>query len=51
LQVDPHELESAVWFSRSDVRQILKDCHADGFWVPGHHAIARQLAEHFVHEA
>lgn len=51
LQVEPTELESAGWFSRLEVRQMLEGCHPDRLWVPGPHAIARRLAETFANSA
>src|SRR5262249_36937002 len=34
ITIDPHELESARWFSRDEARLLLKGAHPDGFCPP-----------------
>lgn len=48
LTVDPNELDSAQWFTRAEVRQLLVNEHPQGLWAPGPHAIARTLMAHFA---
>lgn len=50
LTIDTDELESALWVSRAEVRQMLANEHPQSLWVPGPYAIARTLIAHFVGE-
>ncbi|MHA6287493.1 NAD(+) diphosphatase [Maricaulis sp. CAU 1757] len=49
IEVDPHELEAARWFSRDEVRAMLAGHHPD-FDLPPSIAIARRLAELWADE-
>ena len=46
--IDPAEIESASWWDRGDVRQMLAHKHPAGIWVPGPHAIAHWLIARFA---
>jgi NAD+ diphosphatase len=46
LTIDPHELESARWFTRDQVRAALED--RGEFGVPPPLAIAHQLIRYWV---
>ena len=48
LSIDPAEIESASWWDRGDVRQMLAHKHPAGIWVPGPHAIAHWLIARFA---
>lgn len=47
--IDPHELESARWFTKEDVRLMLATKHPDAFCPPPF-AIAHQLIKAWVEE-
>jgi len=49
IVVDKFELESARWFTRDDVRQMLANAHPDAAVPPGM-AIAHQLIKSWVEE-
>jgi NAD+ diphosphatase len=48
ITVDPHEIQDARWFPRSDIKLMLEGKHPDGLFVPGQHAIARSLIVAFA---
>jgi NAD+ diphosphatase len=48
LTVDRDELEDARWFSRADVRLMLRREHPEGFFVPPSVAIANYLVREWV---
>jgi NAD+ diphosphatase len=47
--IDPHELETARWFTREESRQLLEGKHPDAFCPPPF-AIAHQLLKSWVEE-
>lgn len=51
IQINKGELEDARWFSREEVRQMLKQSHPEGFFVPGPFAIAHHLIRNFEEES
>lgn len=44
ISIDEHELETARWFTRDELRAMLAGDHAD-FILPQSIAVARRLAE------
>lgn len=50
LVIDKNELADARWFSRDEVRAMLRREHPDGLTAPGQHAIANILLRSFVGE-
>ncbi len=43
ITIDPKELEDARWFSRDEVRLMLKGSHPDGLWASRPQAIAHYI--------
>ena len=50
ITIDRQELTDARWFSRDDVRRMLKGAHDGGLKVPGDFTIANWLIRSFVNE-
>ncbi len=48
VTVDREELEDARWFSREDVRLMLRREHPEGFFVPPSVAIANYLLHEWL---
>ncbi|CAK9086331.1 unnamed protein product [Durusdinium trenchii] len=48
LEVNPKEIEDARWFSRAEVRQMLRHQHPQGLFVPPRFAIANKLISDFA---
>jgi NAD+ diphosphatase len=50
IEIDKSELESARWFDRSEVVEMLVHKHPDKIFIPPREAIAHQLVKTWVLE-
>lgn len=51
LTVDKNEIETARWFGRSEVRDMLAGKHPRGLFVPGGHAIAHAMIRRWAEQS
>ncbi|MEM7424894.1 MAG: NAD(+) diphosphatase [Pseudomonadota bacterium] len=50
IEIDPHELEDARWFSRAEAQSLLDGTHPEGFKAPNPFAIAHHLLLAFLEQ-
>ncbi|MEL7050106.1 MAG: NAD(+) diphosphatase, partial [Pseudomonadota bacterium] len=50
IVVNTNEIETARWFSRDEVEQMLAHRHPEGLWIPGKQSMANALIARYLKE-